>query len=145
MHPDVTTAQKIVDTALAISTLAMKLQIKPDTRILAAGMPKDLESQPNPLPDGVTLVKRTGKTTLDGLILFAKTASEFRNLAERHLAKLKYDALLWSAFPKKSSGIQTDLAMYDGWEPLESAGLEGVRMISFDETWSACRWRPKGR
>lgn len=130
---------------MAVSTFARKLQIKPDTRILAAGMPKDLESQLDPLPDGVTLVERVEKTPLDGLILFAKTAAEFQKLADQHLANLKHDGLLWAAFPKKSSGIQTDLAMYDGWEPLQTVGLEGVRMISFDDTWSACRWRPKNR
>lgn len=130
---------------MAISPLAKKLQIKPDTRILAVGVPQDLKTQLDPLPDGATLVKRAGKTPLDGLILFAKTAAEFQKLADRHLANLKHDGLLWAGFPKKSSGIQTDLAMYDGWEPLESAGLEGVRMISFDDTWSACRWRPKDR
>ncbi len=128
---------------MAISPLARKLQIKPDSRIQVSGVPEDVAAGLEPLPDGATILKRAGKSEIDGLFLFASTKKELDSTLGKHLARLKHDGLLWVAFPKKSSGIQTDLSMYEGWSTLEDAGLRGIRMISIDDTWSALRWRPK--
>ncbi|MHC4876065.1 MAG: hypothetical protein ACYTGL_06170 [Planctomycetota bacterium] len=127
---------------MAVSPLARKLQIKPDTRIQGSGVPEDVAGGRDPLPDGAAILKRAGKSEIDGLLLFASTKKELDNTLDTHFARLTHDGLLWVAFPKKSSGIQTDLSMYEGWSKLEDAGLRGIRMISIDDTWSALRWRP---
>ena len=50
--------------------------------------------------------------------------------------------LLWLAFPKKSSGIATDLTRDHGWDVIHRAGWQGVSLIAVDERWSAMRLRP---
>jgi hypothetical protein len=49
--------------------------------------------------------------------------------------------VLWLAYPKKSSGVKTDLSRDAGWPPLEAADFLPVTQISLDETWSALRFR----
>ncbi len=47
----------------------------------------------------------------------------------------------WAAYPKKTSGIDTDITRDHGWEALNAAGLRPVRQIAIDDTWSALRFR----
>jgi hypothetical protein len=51
-------------------------------------------------------------------------------------------ALLWIAFPKGTSGLQTDLTRDNGWESLEKFDLKWINLVSVDQTWSAFCLRP---
>jgi hypothetical protein len=53
------------------------------------------------------------------------------------------DALLWFAYPKKSSSVKSDLSRDSGWEPVFACGFDSVAQISIDETWTGFRFRPK--
>ena len=46
-------------------------------------------------------------------------------------------------YPKKSSGIPSDLDMMHSWEQLAKYGLDGVASASVDSAWTAIRFRPK--
>jgi hypothetical protein len=46
-------------------------------------------------------------------------------------------------YPKKSSGIPSDINMMQSWEPLAKYGLDGVASAAVDSTWTAIRFRPK--
>lgn len=74
---------------MAISSLAKTLQIKPGMQVLACSVPADISNGIEPLPDGAAILKRAGKTELDGLQLFAKTVGEFDKLLGKHPSKLK--------------------------------------------------------
>ena len=50
-------------------------------------------------------------------------------------------ALAWAAYPKRSSGIDTDLTRDRGWDALRVAGLGPVRQIALDDAWSVLRYR----
>jgi len=57
-------------------------------------------------------------------------------------AKAKGDALVWFAYPKKSSKMYTcDFDRDTGWNALGAAGFEGVRQVAIDADWSALRFR----
>ena len=57
----------------------------------------------------------------------------------KNLAK---DALVWVAYPKKSSTrYRSEINRDHGWQPLGDLGFEGVRQIAVDEDWSAVRFR----
>lgn len=58
------------------------------------------------------------------------------------LQALKPGGLLWFAYPKKSSGLKTDITRDVGWDAVTQAGLKGVAQVAIDETWSALRFRP---
>jgi len=58
------------------------------------------------------------------------------------LGALKPASLLWIAFPKGTSKIQTDLTRDRGWDAVQAAGLKWINLVSVNETWSAFSLRP---
>lgn len=114
-------------------TLAQKLQIKPGESIRVlnapAGVPLDLPADPKS----------------KAVLLFVSSLADLDRRAPSVLKSLPPDALFWIAYPKKTGTIRTDIHRDCGWPPVTAAGLEGVRMISIDETWSALRFRPVKR
>jgi hypothetical protein len=89
--------------------LPKKLGIKEQSRIAFVNAPKDFEAYLGPLPDGAEIVKRLPKP-LDIILLFVTNeralAKDFAKLAE----KLSTNGMIWVAWPKKSSGVATDLS-----------------------------------
>jgi hypothetical protein len=92
----------------------------------------------SPFPDLETLPDDN-----NSVLLFIKTKADLLDNLKFALSKLGEEGLLWIAYPKKSSGIKTDISRDQGWEPLMEAGFGPVRQIAIDETWSALRWRPE--
>jgi len=60
----------------------------------------------------------------------------------RHI--LSPDGIVWVAFPKGSSKIQTDLTRDKGWESVSPEEWQFLNLISLDETWSAFSFRKAG-
>jgi hypothetical protein len=78
----------------------------------------------------------------DFVLIFVKSCSEIQHYADAVKTALNEDALLWLAYPKKSSKkYQSDISRDDGWQPVGDLGFEGVRQIAIDEDWSAVRFR----
>lgn len=78
----------------------------------------------------------------DFVHFFASSLAELEQLTPWAVAAVKYDGLLWVSYPKKSSGIKTDINRDIAWQPLKSAGYDPVTQIAIDDTWSALRFRP---
>jgi hypothetical protein len=55
---------------------------------------------------------------------------------------LKPESMLWIAFPKGTSKIQTDLTRDKGWDELQKLDLKWINLVSINETWSAFSMRP---
>jgi hypothetical protein len=77
-----------------------------------------------------------------GVLAFVRTTAD----VARHAQALAYAAaepegLAWAAYPKQSSGVDTDITRDHGWEALHAAGLQPVRQVAIDDTWSALRFR----
>ncbi len=52
------------------------------------------------------------------------------------------DAIIWFAYPKKSSKtLKCDFDRDHGWDKLGVLGYEGIRMVAIDQDWSALRFR----
>jgi hypothetical protein len=69
-------------------------------------------------------------------MLFAKSHAEMRRrfaAAERALAE---GGGMWIAWPKKSSGVATDLTQNDVRRYGLDAGLVDYKIAAIDETWS---------
>lgn len=119
--------------------LAKKLGIKEDFRIALVNAPKGFRKQLGVLPSNVQIVTRLLKP-LDVIVLFAaaeKTLSkDFHSLAK----KLSTNGMIWIAWPKKSSGVTTDLS----FERVQRTGLESglvdVKICAVDDTWSGLKF-----
>ena len=59
-----------------------------------------------------------------------------------YLHQIMSAAVLWFAYPKKSSKLyRSDINRDAGWDVLGKFGFEPVRQIALNEHWSALRFR----
>jgi hypothetical protein len=127
-----------------VSPLAKKLQVKPGKHWLLFNAPANYLPSLEPLPDGAT-VAYEAKGNFDGVQLFVKNSAELAASLKTIAPVLKPDTMLWIAYPKKSSGIKTDLEMMSSWDEPAKYGLKTVTAASINETWTALRFRPEGQ
>lgn len=122
---------------MADDALIKKLRLtKPAESLVINGPPEILE--------------RLGpvKTQADGgsvpfVLLFVLNRAELVALFPEVLASLNSDTVFWTAYPKKSSPLASDINRDAGWEPLYAAGYGPVSAVAIDSTFSALRWRPE--
>ena len=77
-----------------------------------------------------------------GLLVFVKSQADVARHAEALAdAAAEPDGLAWAAYAKRSSGVETDITRDRGWEALRAVGLQPVRQVAIDDTWSALRFR----
>ncbi|MFT5167559.1 MAG: hypothetical protein ACI8P3_002797 [Saprospiraceae bacterium] len=89
-------------------------------------------------------IKITARKTdkIEFLILFAIHQAEMNEIVANTFPQLIGDAMVWVAYPKKSSKkYKTDFNRDSGWEIMGQFEMEGVRMVAIDEDWSALRFR----
>ncbi len=124
-----------------MNALAKKLQMKPGKRWLLYQVPENYLSLLDPLPEGLSL-HFAAEGTFDGMQLFVKNSRELAEGMNALHAVLQPDTILWVIYPKKSSGIGTDLEMTGNWQLMETYGLDAVTAAAVDATWTALRFKP---
>jgi hypothetical protein len=124
-----------------MSALSKKLRIKPEQQIAIINALPDYPEALGPFPAGV-LVSQDLEGALDLVIYFARTSQDLSDALPALIKALKPDGLVWIAFPKRSSGFETDLSRDKGWDAVSKTGIRTVALISIDATWSATRLRP---
>lgn len=125
-----------------ISPLAKKLQIKPGKHWLLFNAPANYLTLLEPLPEGTT-VSYEAKGSFDGVQLFVKNSAELIESLTVVISVLQPDSVFWVIYPKKSSGIKSDLEMMSSWDELGKYGYGGVAAAAINETWTALRFKPK--
>ena len=124
------------------TTLAKKLGIKPGYRLLIVNAPEGYLQMAGPLPEGVTVATAPGGQTFDVVQVFVRDKSDIDSYGPQALNAAKPGGLVWFTYPKKTSGVKTDVNRDTGWDALTSAGWTTVAQVSIDDTWSAGRFRP---
>ncbi len=117
--------------------LVDKLGIKPGARLQLVSEPKDFVELLGGLPDGSRIASRG---SLDFAMLFVKAKSDLQKRFARLRDRLEPNGMLWVAWPKKASGVATDLT--EGVVRtfgLES-GLVDVKVCAVDDTWSGLKF-----
>ncbi len=74
--------------------------------------------------------------------MIRQTSAELAGWLDTAVSSLTPNGLLWIAYPKKISDLQTDLSRDQGWASVFNSGWRAVRQISIDATWSALRFSP---
>lgn len=124
--------------------LAAKLGIKAGFRVLVRnppegyrglleGLPEDVEiaEEPAPLPGpsgGVEMVH-----------LFTRSRAELAEALPELVARIRQDGMIWVSWPKRASGVASDV---DGNAIREAAfplGLVDVKVCAVDDTWSGLK------
>jgi hypothetical protein len=119
------------------TALPAKLGIKPGHRVLVVAAPAGFEIGP---VDGVDLHHRAGRTPYDVILVFC---ADLRSLERRFAplaARLVGNGGLWVAWPKRSSGVPTDLDENAVREVGLNAGLVDNKVCAIDATWSGLRF-----
>jgi len=127
--------------------LPKKLGIRVGHRVALLGAPTAFEETLG-LPDGVTVGKSArGAHTVDVIVLFAKAMRDLTKGLATAAKALAYDGGLWVAWPKKASGVPTDVTENLVREKGLGIGLVDNKVCAIDETWSGLRlvYRVKDR
>jgi hypothetical protein len=127
-----------------MSPLAKKLFIKSGKDWLFYNAPNNYFTILEPLPEGVTLFYNASRQ-FDGVQLFVKDTAELASSLKVIAPSLRPDTVFWITYPKKSSGIKSDLEMMGSWAVVEDYGLRIVASAAIDDTWTALRFRPLGQ
>ncbi|XZF13865.1 YdeI/OmpD-associated family protein [Chitinophagaceae bacterium MMS25-I14] len=119
-------------------SLLQKMRVNTALPLWVLNMPDECA----PLFEGQ--VVKTGvaaKDKIQQVLLFAKDSKAMGAGLGKIKASLNSNFVGWIAYPKKSSGISTDLTRDDGWDVLTVAGFELVSSIAIDNTWTGMRFK----
>ena len=119
--------------------LAKKLGIKAGHRVGLIGAPEGFEATLEGLPEGVRLSRRAAGR-LDVIVFFTRRASELARRFGGLADQLDEAGGLWVAWPKKSSGVATDVVEGVVRQTGLAGGLVDNKICAVDETWSALRF-----
>jgi hypothetical protein len=118
--------------------LAKKLGIKEGHRVAFPSAPGGFRELLGDLPDGVR-VRSRASGPLDVIVFFTKRRAEL----ERRLPALRRAmdpaAGLWIAWPKRSSGVETDMTEDVARELGLANRLVDNKVAAIDDTWSGLR------
>jgi hypothetical protein len=119
-----------------VSALAGKLGAKPQARVLVVGPAPDTVIDQLPDPDR----QPSTPEPYDVIVAF----NSDRRALDRHAAKLPSRLTtaggLWLCWPKKSSGVVTDIGEADVRAVGLEVGLVDNKIAAIDETWSGLRF-----
>ena len=126
--------------------LPAKLGIRPGHDVRLVDAPDGFEDVLGALPDGVSL-RRRGAYRADVVVVFT---TSYADLARRvpPLGQAVFPAgSLWVAWPKKASGVPTDLTEDSVRDVALPLGLVDNKVCAIDATWSGLRlvWRKERR
>jgi hypothetical protein len=118
--------------------LAQKLGIKEGARVAVVGAPNGF-AESLKLPNGVDL-RREARGRLDVVLFFATRRAELARRFPRFVNGLEPGGGLWIAWPKRTSGVATDLSFGPVQEIGLANGLVDNKVAAIDETWSGLRF-----
>lgn len=107
--------------------------------MLLVGAPAGFETRLEPLPDGVRLSRRR-RGELDAIVFFATRRAVLERRHAGLAARLTPAGMLWLAWPKRASGVATDLTEDVLREVILPHGLVDTKVCAVDETWSGLRF-----
>jgi len=120
-------------------SLADKLGIKPGFVVAILGEPEGYRATLGRLPEGVT-EKPRGSAACDFIHFFARDTKGLERAFPPLKRRLKPAGMLWVSWPKRASGVATDLGEAVVREIGLSNGLVDVKVAAVDETWSGLKF-----
>ena len=120
-------------------TIVQKLGIKPGFRIFVDGAPVAYGDIVGELPDEVTIVSRP-KAPLDVVHLFATEAAGLAGRLRKYRDAIVPDGVIWVSWPKKASGVATDLSDVVIRDTALKLGLVDIKVCAIDDIWSGLKF-----
>ncbi len=118
--------------------LPKKLGIEESSKVVLAGAPAGFEDLLSPLPAGARLVRRPGRDA-DVIVAFFTERARLEREFDRLRAGMHDAGGLWIAWPKRASGVATDVTEDMVREVALARGLVDNKICAIDATWSGLR------
>jgi CheY-like chemotaxis protein len=132
---------KSVMDAYAGTPLPKKLGIKAGSVVSLVNPPEGFTATLGDLPGGAELVNGEGSNA-DIILWFTRSRSDLEEGVQT-VAPQAGRVGLWIIWPKKSSGVESDLSQTVVREVAMAADLVDFKVASIDETWSGLRFARK--
>ena len=122
---------------------AAKLGIKPGQQVCLVGSPRGFSDTLAPLPARVTFTARPD-ASCDLFLAFSHSTRDL-NAHLALLSRILVHQPLWLAWPKKASGLASDLDGNVVRETGLAAGLVDYKVCSINDTWSGLAFKKRRR
>jgi len=118
--------------------LPQKLGIKPGLTVVAINPPANYRRLLGQIPDSITFSERL-KSGSSFVHLFTSRRSEMQKKMSILRDKISDNGAIWVSWPKKSSGISTDVTEDVIREIALPLGFVDIKVCAVDETWSGLK------
>jgi hypothetical protein len=121
--------------------LPQKLGIKPRFRVAFLDLPPDVKAELREALVECQIVKTAALPGgIEFAMIFVKTQSKLRKEFARIARQLAPAGMLWVSWPKKTSGVATDMNENDVRNIGLQAGLVDVKVCAVNEVWSGLKF-----
>jgi hypothetical protein len=118
--------------------LLQKLGIKPGNLISTVNPPASIHQILGSLPEGAAFVGSSTKQ-VDVIISFEQSLVEYKKHLPILANRIKQDGMIWIAWPKKASGVATDMSENQVRDIALPRVLVDIKVCAIDETWSGLK------
>jgi hypothetical protein len=119
--------------------LVKKLGLKENCRVRFIGAPADFLKGLGPLPDGVAFLD-SGRQPADFILFFARSKLGLAKAFPKLAKQIVPTGMIWIGWPKKSSGVATDLSDDVVRETGLAMGLVDIKVCAITEVWSGLKF-----
>jgi len=117
--------------------LPRKLGIKEHFRVALLDLPADVKAELKSALAGCHVAK---DGPVDFAMIFVNSASELKKQFPRFSELLAPSGMLWVSWPKKASGVASDLDENEVRRIVLAAGLVDVKVCAVNEIWSGLKF-----
>src|SRR4030095_5014018 len=120
--------------------LVKKLGFKQGFRTGLVNPPKGIQKELAPLPNDVSISLGNLVKRFDVIMFVADSQKMLKTEFPKLARKLAQNGMLWIAWPKKASGIATDLSGNTVRDIGLAAGLVDVKVCAINDVWSGLKF-----
>lgn len=119
--------------------LPKKLGIKPGFKVALPDVPPEVRAELNAALNDCE-EGSAGRTPLDFVLLPSTSQSDLKKKFSQWCKRLSPAGMLWVSWPKKTSGVATDLDENKVREIGLAAGLVDVKVCAVNDVWSGLKF-----
>ena len=120
--------------------LPKKLGLKPQFRVAFFQLPGEVKTELKDALSECKLLKDGSSEPLDFAMIFARSQADMKEQFPKFARRLAPAGMLWVSWPKKASGVVTDLTENDVMRIGLTAGLVDVKVCAVNEIWSGLKF-----
>ncbi len=127
------------------SPLVKKIGVKPGHTVCVLNAPEDYEESMSPLPENATIIRDLKECEI--VHAFFHEMDQLIEHYQNLVSAISKNGMIWISWPKKSSGVSSDLDENKIRRFILDQGLVDVKVASYDQVYSCLKfvYRKKDR